>query len=98
MSEKIRHGVFHWDAEKKCIVDGPAPRRGTEKARVSKTGDDGGVSLQIPPGWDDGSGRVRHVKDGPLKGRVCWSNRAEAREIAARVAAKEGQRVTYDPN
>lgn len=65
--------------------------------RISKRGDEGGISFQIPPGWDDGSGKIRHVKGGIHDGRVCWSTQAEAREVAARLEAKEGSRVRYDP-
>lgn len=94
-----RSGVFHWDPEKKCVVNGPAPRRIPDNLmRVTKRGDEGGVSFQYPPGWDDGSGKVRHVKSGPFKGRVCWTNAGEARDIAARLEDMQGSRVRYDPD
>ena len=93
-----KRGIFHWDPERKCIVDGPAPRRSDEPRRVAKQGDDGGVSLQFPPDWDDGSGKIRHVKDGIHKGRVCWTNRQEARDIAHRLEDMQGSRVRYDPD
>jgi hypothetical protein len=43
-----------------------------------------GISFQFPPGWDDGSGRVRHVPSGPHKGRVMWTSPQEKRDIAKR--------------
>jgi hypothetical protein len=59
-------------------------------------GSDGGVSFQLPKGWDDGSGKVRHVKDGPLKGRVYFTSREEAKELAKRLQDKEERHVRYD--
>lgn len=94
----MRHGIFHWDPEKRRIVDGPAPRRSPAVERLTKRGDDGGVSFQFPPDWDDGSGKVRHVKSGFLKGRVCWTNAQEARDIAHRLEDMQGTRVKYDPD
>lgn len=60
------------------------------------SGEDGGVSFQLPPGWDDGSGKVKHIKDGPLKGRVFWANRYEAKELAKRIQDREERNVRYD--
>lgn len=60
------------------------------------SGSDGGISFQIPKGWDDGSGKVRHVPSGPHKGRVYFSSREEARELAKRVQDKEERHVRYD--
>ena len=59
-------------------------------------GSDGGVSFQIPPGWTDGSGKIKHIQSGPLKGRVYFSNRHEAKEIAKRLQDREERYVRYD--
>jgi len=61
-------------------------------------GSDGGVSFQLPPGWTDGSGKVRHIPSGPLKGRVYFTSRQEAKDIAKRLEDTSGQRVRYDPD
>lgn len=55
-----------------------------------------GISFQFPPGWDDGSGKVQHVKSGPHKGRVCWTSKHEASEIAKRHEGKSGAETTYN--
>lgn len=60
------------------------------------SGDEGGVSFQLPKNWDDGSGKIRHIKDGPLKGRVFFTSRHEAQEIAKRLQDKEQRYVKYD--
>lgn len=60
------------------------------------TGDGGGMSFQLPPGWDDGSGKIRHVTDGPHKGRVFFTSRHEAKEIAKRMQDKEERFIRYD--
>jgi hypothetical protein len=60
-------------------------------------GSDGGMSFQLPKGWDDGSGKIRHVKDGIHKGRVVWTSRHEAKEIAKRLQDREERHVRYDP-
>lgn len=74
-------------------------RGGRHRFHVGKRGgSDGGVSFQIPPGWDDGSGKIRHVQSGPLKGRVFWTSRQEAKEIAKRMEDKNESRVRYDPD
>lgn len=62
-----------------------------------KGGSDGGVSFQLPPGWDDGSGKINHIKDGPFKGRVFFTSRHEAKEIAKRLQDREERHVRYDP-
>jgi hypothetical protein len=56
----------------------------------------GGISFQLPPGWDDGSGKIRHIESGPHKGRVYFTSRTEAREIAKRMSDTCDQRVRYD--
>jgi hypothetical protein len=65
---------------------------------AKRGGSDGGMSYQIPKGWDDGSGKIRHVPSGPNKGRVMWTSRHEAQEIAKRLEGREGSRVRYDPD
>lgn len=54
------------------------------------------MSFQLPKGWDDGSGKVRHVPSGPNKGRVYFTNREEARELAKRIQDTEQRHVRYD--
>ena len=89
-------GICHWDPESKSIKPGPGPTHvGTRTQIQTKHGDKGGISFQIPEGWDDGSGKVRHVKDGPFAGRVYWTTQAEARDIARRLEDKGGTRVRY---
>jgi hypothetical protein len=61
-------------------------------------GRNGGMSYQIPKGWDDGSGKIRHIQSGPNKGRVCWTSRHEAKEIAKRLQDSEQRHVRYDPD
>lgn len=56
-----------------------------------------GFSPQFPKGWDDGSGKVRHIKEGPHKGRVCWTTREEAKEIAKRFEDQNGRECRFDP-
>lgn len=63
-----------------------------------RAGTDGGVSFQFPPGWDDGSGRVRHIQSGPLKGRIFFTSRQEAKDLAKRLEDRSGTRVQYDPD
>ena len=66
---------------------------------ISKAGGrkGGGISFQFPPGWDDGSGKVRHVESGPWKGRVYFQSAREAKEIAKRYEDQAGTRCRYDP-
>ena len=61
-------------------------------------GDRRGISFQFPPDWDDGSGKIQHVKSGPFKGRVMFSGRRDAEEIAKRYEGMCGQRARYDPD
>lgn len=65
---------------------------------AKRGGRNGGVSYQLPKNWDDGSGKVRHIPSGPLKGRVFFTSRHEAQEIAKRVQDHERQHVRYDPD
>lgn len=55
-----------------------------------------GVSFQFPPYWDDGSGKVKHVPHGPLKGRVYFESKQEARDIARRHEDKSGIVTRYE--
>jgi len=55
-----------------------------------------GISFQFPTGWDDGSGKVRHVQSGPFKGRVCWTSKHEATEVAKRHEGMGGGETHYD--
>lgn len=61
-------------------------------------GDRRGISFQFPPGWDDGSGKIQHVKSGPFKGRVMFQSKREAQEIAKRYEGMCGQRARYAPD
>ena len=74
-------------------------RRRPAKTVVDKMGDKGpfGMCFQLPKDWDDGSGKVRHIKSGIHKGRVAFTSRREAQEIAKRWADKAGRSVEYDP-
>lgn len=74
-----------------------ARRRGG-RARLLKEKECRGISFQYPPGWDDGSGTVRHVPSGPFKGRVLWTSRHEAREIAKRHEGACGVETRYAPD
>ena len=67
--------------------------------RIGKRGgSDGGISFQIPPGWDDGSGKIRHIPSGPHKGRVYFTSRHEAKEIGKRLQDQSEMYVRYDPD
>jgi hypothetical protein len=63
---------------------------------IRRQGYNGGVSLQFPPGWDDGSGKVKHVEHGPMKGRVYFSNRREAEDLGKRHEDVSGCSTRYD--
>lgn len=94
----MARGIFHWDPVNQRIVDGPAPRRQPDLERVTKRGDEGGISFQLPPGWTDGSGKVKYVESGIYKGRVRFDSRAEAKELAKRVQDHEQAHTSYDPS
>lgn len=66
-------------------------KRGGRKAHfnISKKRGPEGVSFQIPEGYDDGSGKFRHIKGGPNAGRVFWTSAHEASELAKRIQDKE---------
>jgi hypothetical protein len=63
-----------------------------------RAGSDGGISFQFPPGWDDGSGKVRHIPSGKYKGRVYFTSRQEAIDIGKRHEDVSGHRTEYDPD
>lgn len=67
---------------------------------ISKAGGrkGGGISFTFPPGWDDGSGKIKHVESGQWKGRVYFTSRREAQEIAKRYEDKSGERCRFDPS
>lgn len=56
----------------------------------------GGIDFQDHPSWADGL-NVKRVPSGPHKGRVCWSTRREAQEIARMKSDIKRQDVRYDP-
>ena len=77
--------------------------KGPPKVRYSRSPEalvrnNRGFSLQMPPGWSDGKPGINYVQHGPAKGRVCWSTRREAKEIAARYEGFSGERARYDPD
>lgn len=74
-------------------------RGGRHRYEIAKRGGcDGGISFQLPKGWDDGSGKIKHVKGGQFDGRVYWTSRHEAKEIAKRLQDREERHVKYDPD
>lgn len=71
-----------------------AKKRKPEPQFVIGQGERRGISFQFPPSdKDDGLPRI---KSGPFKGRVHFSSRREAREIAARMADKCQWPISYD--
>jgi hypothetical protein len=82
----------------KGIQERAKRRAEPERQHVIGQGDRRGISFQFPPGWDDGSGKIQHVKDGPFKGRVMFTSRAQAEEVAKRYEGTCGQRARYDPD
>jgi hypothetical protein len=55
-----------------------------------------GISFQFPPGWDDGSGKVRHVPKGqPHAGRVMFTSKQEAIDIGKRHEDVSGLKTSY---
>lgn len=65
----------------------------------TRTGSRGpfGISFQEPKGWTDGKGGIKYVPSGPHKGRVMWTSRREAQELAKRMSDAKGRSVEYDP-
>ena len=74
-------------------------KRGPDEVQILPgQGDRRGISFQFPPGWDDGSGKIKHVQSGPYKGRVMFSSKHEAREIAKRYEGSSGEGMRYAPD
>lgn len=73
-----------------------AARRARNVDSVDRGVRDVGISFQFPPGWDDGSGKVRHVPSGPYKGRVMFTSKREAIDIGKRHEDVSGVRTSYD--
>lgn len=69
-------------------------KRKPEPQPLIGQGDRRGISFQFPPSdVDDGFPRL---KSGPFKGRIVFSGRREAQEIAKRMADRCETRITYD--
>jgi hypothetical protein len=96
---KEKRGVFHWDPEKKCIVDGPAPLRPSDTKSATAYGGwgGGGIDFQDHPSWADGLKGVKRVASGPHKGRVMFTSRAEAQHLAKLKSEVFRREVRYDP-
>jgi len=73
-------------------------RRARETQATGKMGDTGpvGIDFQWPPGWDK-TGKLRTLKGGIHSGRVIWTSRHEAKEIAKMKSDLIGRTVEYDP-
>lgn len=73
-------------------------RRDEKRQSLTSTGGQGiGISFQLPPGWGEGVKGIRHIQSGKFKGRVCWSSRREAHEIAKIQSDIQGRLTLYDP-
>lgn len=72
-----------------------AKKKGQPESQfVIGQGERRGISFQFPPSdVDDGLPRV---KSGPFKGRVMFSGRREAQEIAKRMADRCETPISYD--
>lgn len=57
---------------------------------------EGGVCFQIEREFDDGR-PLKRVADGPFKGRIRFTSRREAKEIARRYQDWKGTQMEYDP-
>ena len=89
--------TWHLDKETWTWVEGPAPV--TPRVDISPemmVRRQEGISFQFPPGWDDGSGAVRHVPSGPHKGRVMFTSQHEKMEIAKRHEGMTGLETRID--
>lgn len=72
-------------------------RGGRARMQIHKrSGSEGGVFFQVPPGWTDGSGKIRHIPSGEHKGRVYFTSRHEAKEIAKRLQDQQEMHIRYD--
>jgi len=88
--------VYHLDRSTWEWVEGPAPVVARDPKLIAKG--QRGFSIQMPPGWTDGKPGINYVRSGPAKGRVYWTSRAEAKEIAARYEGVSGERTRFDPD
>lgn len=89
--------ALQWRREAKKLKKVNDSRKSARHTYLKKKGE-WGISFQFPPGWDDGSGKVRHVESGPFKGRVYWQSRQEAIDIGKRHEDKSGTFTSYDPD
>ncbi len=69
-----------------------------ERMEVKRMGERGpvGIDFQWAKGWDT-TGKLKTVPDGPFKGRIMFTSRREAQEIAKRKSDIVGREVRYDP-
>lgn len=56
-----------------------------------------GIDFQDHPSWADGLKGIKRVPSGPHRGRVMWTSRKEAREIARYKSDVKRRQVEYDP-
>lgn len=72
--------------------------RGDKVANLTSYGGwgQGGIDFQDHPSWADGL-NVKRVPSGPHKGRVMWTSRREAQEIARMKSDVRHRDVRYDP-
>lgn len=66
------------------------------KRSIKGEGESRGIIFQVPPGWDDGRGKVQHMKSGPFKGRVVFTSERELHDLAKRIEDKEQIRMRVD--
>lgn len=57
----------------------------------------GGIDFQDHPSWADGLNVKRIPAGHPHAGRVCWSSRKEAQELAKMKSDVKRKQVRYDP-
>lgn len=76
-------------------------KRGKALNIISKRGGRGagGILFQAPPGWTDGSKKLKYLPKGhPHAGRVYFTSAREAQDIAKRLEDQSGVRVRYNPD
>jgi len=61
-----------------------------------RSGSEGGVFFQVPPGWTDGRKGIKYVPSGEHKGRVYFTSRHEAKELAKRLQDHQEMHIRYD--
>lgn len=71
-------------------------RRSVDKLTRMGGHEGGGIDFQDHPSWADGL-PVKRIPSGPHKGRVYFTSRREAQEIARMKSDVKGKRVVYDP-